>query len=784
MYYGLVFYKAPLISDEDRASAMLMPLPASLEFNGNRFEIDEFFHVKVSPSDPKIDRAVAQFMEYITKQTGIKFIDAQTGRKLEIDVLSETDGIQQVIEDESYELNVSGDKIKLNSSTGYGTLRGLETLQQLLITENGQSYIPTLKIDDRPRFPWRGLMIDVSRHWIPKEVILRNIDAMAAVKLNVLHLHLSDDQGFRMESKVFPKLHESGSNGKYFTQDDMKEIITFASDRGIRIVPEFDMPGHTESWLIAYPEYGTTTGPFSFGTSTAELFSVPMDPSKEELYTFLDAFVEEMAGLFPDPYFHIGGDEVNPKYWDESESVRAFMDRNNLKDGHDLQAYFNFRMNEILKKHGKKMIGWEEILHPDLGDDVVIQSWKSQKSLFEGVQSGGTAILSAGYYLDHKLPAGKHYSIDPLVLPGAVDITPDTANWVMYDLKMEVPGNVMETSLVIFNKDPNNIFGYLALLDDRTAFTGGTIEGEQLTFDLSTPMGELTFNAFLSGDSIDGHLAFGLLKFKSWGNKSGGSDIPGTKMPEIEITKPLTVDEQNRILGGEAAMWSEVVSAENIDSRIWPRTAAMAEKWWSPAELTTDAEDMYRRLEIVSGYLADRGVTHKVYYPEAIRGLVGDDGYEPLKVLMDVLEETKYYDRLATIIDRDTLYFPDMVLDGVADAARPESPEARLFNKQVDLYLLEPADETRDALITQLAVWKSNHEQLLPFISGSEKLEPLRNLSSGLALLSVIAIQKLSNSTLESSGTDEVQNTLDLIETGENGVLVAVAPGIRKLLME
>ena len=110
-----------------------------------------------------------------------------------------------------------------------------------------------------------------------------------------------------------------------------------------------------------------------------------MDPSKEELYTFLDAFVGEMAGLFPGPYFHIGGDEVNPKYWNESASVRAFMDRKNLKDGHDLQAYFNFRMNEIVKKHGKKMIGWEEILHPDLGDDVVIQSWKSQKSLFEGL---------------------------------------------------------------------------------------------------------------------------------------------------------------------------------------------------------------------------------------------------------------------------------------------------------------------------------------------------------------------------------------------------------------
>ena len=154
-------------------------------------------------------------------------------------------------------------------------------------------------------------MIDCSRHWMPVEVIERNLEAMAAVKLNVLHWHLSDDQGFRVESKRFPRLQQLGSDGHFYTQDEVRHVIAYARDRGIRVVPEFDMPGHTTSWFVGYPELASAPGPYSIERSWG-IFQPTMNPARQETYKFLDKLLGEMAALFPDSYFHVGGDEVDP----------------------------------------------------------------------------------------------------------------------------------------------------------------------------------------------------------------------------------------------------------------------------------------------------------------------------------------------------------------------------------------------------------------------------------------------------------------------------------------
>src|SRR6202030_3637945 len=164
--------------------------------------------------------------------------------------------------------------------------------------------VPAVVIEDKPRFSWRGLHLDVSRHWMPLEVVKRNLDGMAAVKLNVFHWHLSDDQGFRIESKRFPKLQEQGSDSHYYTQDQVRDVIAYARDRGIRVVPEFDMPGHATSWFVGYPQLATGKGPYEIVRKTGILLAT-MDPTKESTYSFLDGFIGEMAKLFPDNYFHI-----------------------------------------------------------------------------------------------------------------------------------------------------------------------------------------------------------------------------------------------------------------------------------------------------------------------------------------------------------------------------------------------------------------------------------------------------------------------------------------------
>ena len=791
-YYRLFIYQAPAISSEDRASVQLMPLPSELSLEGGVFPITKTLQVSFKNyKDERLERAVDRFLGRLSASTAIQFSGGGAGNnEIIIDCAEGNPGAAPKMgDDESYKLDISSGAVNLQSNTPFGALHGLETLLQLLKEDNGTIGFPAARIEDAPRFPWRGLMIDVCRHWMPKEVILRNLDAMAAVKLNVLHLHITEDQGFRIESKAFPKLHELGSNGKYYTQEDMKGIIEYAGDRGIRVVPEFDVPGHSKSWLIAYPELSGTEGPFKFGTVKGQWFSVPMDPTKEIVYEFLDGFFGEMAGLFPDQYLHIGGDEVNPAHWDTSEEIQAYMKENNIGDSHGLQAHFNLRVNEILKKHGKKMIGWDEILNPDLGKDIVIQSWRSHKSLFEGVQNGATAVLSAGYYLDHKLHAGKHYKIDPMVLPGAIDIEPDTTHWKMYDVVTELGGNSMESQLILFDRDPQDVSGFFALMDQRNSFKNGTIIDGELSFTLNAPMGELNYSATIAGDSLNGQLAFGLFKFKSKGHLSGGVDIAGSSLPEIEVMKPLTAEEKSRIIGGEACMWSELVSSENIDSRIWPRTAAIAEKFWSPDDLTNDEGDMYRRLGFITGHLTDRGVTHEKYYTPMLKRLAGDDGYLPLKTLVDILEEVKYYDRMAIIQDLDSLYLPDLPLDGVADAALPESMVARHFSKLVDHYIADPDKvKNREEITGFLQDWASNHTKLKPFITNSDKLKEIENLSAGLSAVSAVALQAIDiqdrGQKIDEQQKSETIEKLTLLETGENGVLLATAAAIKKLVAQ
>ena len=265
--------------------------------------------------------------------------------------------------------------VQLSAGTTVGGLRGLETLLQLLARDSSGLYLPFVQIDDAPRFRWRGVLIDVSRHFMPPEAIRRTLDGMAVVKLNVLHWHLLGRPGIPGRESALspaaavwlrrPLLHPAG--------DPRPGRV--CPDRGIRVVPEFDMPGHTTAWLVGYPEYASYPGPYEIERRFG-IFDPTFDPTREEVYQFLDSFIGEMAALFPDAYLHIGGDEIEGKQWDRNPQIQAFMKEKGLKDNHALQAYFNQRMLTILQKHKKTMIGWDEILQPDLPRDAIIQSWR------------------------------------------------------------------------------------------------------------------------------------------------------------------------------------------------------------------------------------------------------------------------------------------------------------------------------------------------------------------------------------------------------------------------
>jgi hexosaminidase len=650
-------------------SLNLMPMPAKVQMGNGQLVVDPNFSVSIAGHhEARLDGVVELFLTQLRRQTGMPPIDMKVTDSataaLIIQAAAGTKAVQELGEDESYRLEIASSGARLNAPTTLGVMRGLQTFLQLVRTTSAGFAVPAVSIEDSPRFPWRGLMIDVGRHFIPLDVLKRNLDGMAAVKLNVFHWHLSENQGFRVESKKFPKLTGMGSDGLYYTQDEVRELIAYARERGIRVVPEFDMPGHATAWFVGYPELASGPGPYRIERQWG-VFDPAMDPTREETYKFLDTFIGEMAGLFPDQFFHIGGDEVNGKEWDANPKIQAFMRAHGMKSNGDLQAYFNLRVEKIVAKHGKTMLGWDEILRPELPKTMVIQSWRGPDSLAQAAKLGYRGLLSSGYYVDLMWSAERHYATEPL-----------------------------------------------------------------------------------SGAAAS-----------------------------------LTPEEQKRILGGEACMWSEYVSPENIDSRIWPRTAAIAERLWSPQDVR-DVNSMYQRLAVTSTWLDGLGLTHNSSYAPMLRRIAGTNDIAALKVLTDVLEPVKDYTREDTAPAPATSLLP---LNRVVDAVRPESATARQFAAAVDELVGGNAKPGSEARVRELLNrWRDNQVELQPQFEQSLLLQEVAPLSQNLSALGAAGLAALDYlDRSEPAPGAWVTAQLALVEQAtkpQAQLLIMVAPSVGKLI--
>jgi len=668
---SMVFLAVTLASSaQENSSLRLMPWPANVQTSQSQpLVIPTSFSVGLgNGSDPGLRRTVEIFLNDLRRHTGSLPLDFNigdaAGAQLKVNSEHPSKPVQELGEDESYKLEVTSSGAQLTAPTTLGVMRGLQTFLQLVeITPQGFA-VPAVVIQDKARFAWRGLMIDSGRHFMPVEVIKRNLDGMAAVKMNVFHWHLSENQGFRIESKRFPKLQQMGSDGLYYTQDQVRDVIAYAHDRGIRVIPEFDMPGHSTAWFVGYPDLASAPGPYTIERKWG-VFDPAMDPTRESTYKFLDVFIGEMAKLFPDQFFHIGGDEVNGKQWDANPKIQEFMHAHGLKNNADLQAYFNTRIQKIVAKHGKTMDGWDEILRPDLPKSIVIQSWRGQKSLADAARQGYRRLLSSGYHLDLMVTAASHYEVDP--------------------------------------------------------FADGAAN--------------------------------------------------------------LSDEEKQRILGGEACMWAEYVSPENIDSRIWPRAAAIAERLWSPQNVT-DVSSMYARMDHTSKWLDAYDLTHNTNYVHMLERMTNGGDVVALKNLVDVVEPVKGYAREGLAKTEATSLTP---LNRVIDAARPESLTARDFNQLVDEFLagkIKPGMEMQ--IRAGLNKWKDNEVQLEPAAQNSELVQEVVPLSHDLSALANAGLQALDyldrgEKAPEAWKTQQIALAQSAIQPKAQ-VLLMIASPVHKLL--
>ena len=648
MVFSVAALSAPFLYGQQPDSLSLMPMPSHLTQGDGQLKIDSSFSVALEGyKEERLELARQRFLKTLSRQTGIPYHSAEPASgtpTLTVKTTGASKQIQSVDEDESYQLEVTPTNATIKAANPLGAMHGLTTFLQLVsITPDGFA-APAVTIDDKPRFAWRGLMIDAGRHFQPMDVIKRNIDGMESVKLNVFHWHLSEDQGFRAESKVYPLLTGKGSNGDFYTQAQMKEIVEYARDRGIRVVPEFDMPCHTTSWFVGYPNLASGKGPYQIQTKWG-IFDFAMDPTRETTFAFIDKFIGEMTTIFPDAYFHVGGDECNGKEWDASQRVKEFKQQHNLKDNAALQAYFTGRVQKIVAAHHRVMVGWDEVLQPNTPKDVVIHSWRGPKGLAAAARAGNRTILSNGYYIDLNQPASEHYLVDPL-----------------------------------------------------------------------------------GGDAAS-----------------------------------LTDEEKKRVMGGEATMWSEFTSPENIDSRIWPRTAPIAERLWSPAEVR-DVDSMYARMAIVSDKLEAYGLTHQTVTRRMLQRMSGEKDPKYLAALSEVVQPPLGYQR-----DELKEYDWHSPYNHMVDAVPPESDTARKFKNTVDAIVSGKASPEQWQMAKDcLTRWKENDAKLQPTLKNSEitaELAPLSQTVSQVSAIGLRAIDDLQNHhEADASATQNDMQTLKAAE--------------------
>ena len=403
----------------DLAKEALIPMPLKITPTNSAFALDQFTAIFTSPRSEDLNSAGTFLSEKINEKTGLRLsVNDVEGETVErVIYINKTDSLE-LKEKEAYQLYITKDSIILNAKTTEGAFRGIQTIRQLIPeksndTLNARSIwpVPTGKIMDQPNFEYRGAMLDVARHFFSVEDVKKYIDLLAYYKINALHLHLTDDQGWRIEIKSWPKLTEvggstevGGESGGFYTQEDYKEIVSYAAKQHMMIIPEVDMPGHTNAASVSYPILNGNGKTPKLYEGTHVGFST-FDTRKDTVYAFIDDVVREISALTPGPYFHIGGDESHVT---------------KKKD----YIYFVERVEKIVNKHGKRMIGWDEIAQAKIGSNSVTQFWNSKENSTLAVEKGMQVLLS---------PAKKAYldmSYDPLSKHGlhwAAYIPVDTA---------------------------------------------------------------------------------------------------------------------------------------------------------------------------------------------------------------------------------------------------------------------------------------------------------------------------------------------------------------------
>ncbi|KQW51398.1 MULTISPECIES: family 20 glycosylhydrolase [unclassified Roseateles] len=556
-------------------------------------------------------------------------------------------------DDESFQLRLAADAVHVQAATPAGVQHGLHALSQLWHAARtaGAATLPALQIDDEPCHPWRGLLVDVARRPLPLAALQRLLDGMAAARLNVLHWHLTDDQAWRLESARYPLLQQRASGGFFYTLDQARRLVDEAAVRGIRVVPELDLPGHCWALGLAYPELLCAPAPTEAQRGFG-VFGAAVNPDSDALYEVLDGVLGEWAEVFPDPFIHLGGDELEPAAWTRLAEQRG----GSLAA---LQAAYLARVGALLQRHGRKLVAWDEMGQSTaLPPGTLLQCWRGEEALRLAPSGLSGRLRSAGFYLDQIHPAAYHWrrTMQPPARPSA-----PAAGAQAWALQATVGTWQVEGQLWLSGAEARLHLRSSGTLDEWLAprvMPGAVPWRLQVDSDL----GELEFWGPL-GDSGGGWLRVGALR------------QPCDWQPLVDEAPAWpaapAAGAPVSMLGGEAALWAELVEEPQLALRCWPRALAVAERLWSdPA----DDRALTQRLAATQRWLVDTGRIDADPAAPLFAALCPDPADRALlRSLALWLEPGAGYARQHAK-KRAQAYTQDEALNRLADALPAESP--------------------------------------------------------------------------------------------------------------
>ena len=438
----------------------IIPKPAEISIQKGNFVLNQYCTLQFDASNKELARIAAFFNDYMNEMYGFTIGENTTGKSIQLKLISRLN-----LGKEGYLLKVNKNNIVITAASPNGLFYGTQSLKQMLPVEadGGELEVQAADIKDQPRFTWRGNMLDVGRHFFPVSFLKKYIDILAMYKINTFHWHLTEDQGWRMEIKKYPLLteishwrdqtivgHARNSNeydgigyGGFYTQEQAKELVKYAAERYITIIPEIEMPGHSSAALAAYPTLGCTGGPYK----VKETWGVHKDvycAGKDETFVFLKNVLDEVMEIFPSKFIHIGGDECPKDAWEKCPDCQKRIADNNLENEHELQSWFITQMDHYLTSKGRRLVGWDEILEGGLAPQATVMSWRGIKGGIEAAKQHHDVVMTptTHMYIDYYqskdkenephaiggfLPAEKVYSYEPI----PEELTADEAKHIL-----------------------------------------------------------------------------------------------------------------------------------------------------------------------------------------------------------------------------------------------------------------------------------------------------------------------------------------------------------------